>query len=195
MQLNSQVQKILQLLSLLTLVAVCINWNVIHLYREYREINRFGACSCGVYAILTPSTNMSRITDLLYLIFRQKKSVRSTAVPRTIVVCRHFQLLSPRPLPVAINLAIGPAWWFRGFAPSTDSVGSLGGGGWRRRGSDRPGWHQPGDDTRMKYNLERTLETRRRKVGVVMRRQLKRSCTLESRGPWLKKVVSFLEQK
>jgi len=47
--------------------------------------------------------------------------------------------------------------------------------------ADRPGWHHPGGDTRMKYflwlNLERTLDKRRRKVGVVRRRQLKKVIT------------------
>ena len=52
------------------------------------------------------------------------------------------------------------------------AVALLGGAG----EADRPGSHHPGGDTRMRLislwlNLERTLDKRRRKVGVVARRR------------------------
>jgi len=79
---------------------------------------------------------------------------------------------------------------------SIRSVSSLG------AGADRPGWHLPGGDTRMKkklwLNLQRTVEKRGR-VGK------KRSGVTPYRGwhPseikkwqwWAKKVVSFLKEK
>jgi len=63
-----------------------------------------------------------------------------------------------------------------------------------RGGSDRPRWHHTGGDSRLKIkflwpNLERILDKRCGKMGVVRRRQLKRSSL--SRGRWLKKSVFF----
>ena len=59
------------------------------------------------------------------------------------------------------------------------------------------GAYRPGGDARIKYllwlNLERTLGKRRRKVGVVTRRQLKKVITYLHRAT-TKKVVSFFRK-
>jgi len=63
--------------------------------------------------------------------------------------------------------------------------------------ADRPGWYHPGGDTRLKLiclwrNLERTLDKRRGKMGVVRRRQLKKIITFQ--WAMTKKAVSILRK-
>jgi len=105
-QLNLQVQIIL-----LTTIIIDLGCGLHKLesYPPVKSIVHMQFCSCGVYAILTASTNVMNYWQLVYLILRQIKSARSTAVPRTVVVCRHFQLLSSQTIVSRyINLAIGP---------------------------------------------------------------------------------------
>jgi len=78
--------------------------------------------------------------------------------------------------------------------------GNSAGKQWRHEGNgrgDRPGWHPPRGDTRLKIIFvaefrKNVLDKRRGKMGVVSRRQLKRSSLSEA---MTKKVVRFFQEK
>jgi len=69
-----------------------------------------------------------------------------------------------------------------------------------RSGSDRPGWHHPRSDTQMevkklRLNFTRLLEKRSEEWWRWLKRSSIKKSSMTFWGRWLKKVVSFFNEK